>query len=451
MKHALGIDIGTTKICLVHFDLDTFEMLNLKSVDNSSTTACKDPSCHEQDPSAIWDLTLSLLTEMQGSLSSVQFIAITGQMHGVLLLDEDNQPATNFITWRDARFPAENTPEGFDQVNGCQLRTGYGANSVLGLVRSMGRDFSGCKACSITSFVMGKLCGDYRIDESMAASFGVYDILNKRWNAEQLDSIGLDRGFFGEVVPSCTPVAPLLPTLCEQLGMFASVKVYSPIGDNQASVIGAIGFSHLGVINIGTSGQLSVPGNQMHFSPSIEVRPLVGHGYMQVYSSLCGGWAYAYLKDFCKDLLSQFGYEASDREIFNVLDRKAAESLPGETLLVDTSFLGTRENHSLRGSITQVGTTNFTIAHLAQGFIKGILRELHHTQISMEGIPFLVASGNAVRKSPVMKQAIEEEFGLACKFPPFLEEASVGSILASHSHLDGKDRILHYYSMHYAR
>ncbi|NBK23595.1 MAG: hypothetical protein EOM68_16395, partial [Spirochaetia bacterium] len=82
MKHAIGIDIGTSKICVLLFDLDAFKTIAIKSVPNTSTKEALPNTHHEQDPEAIWGLVASLFDEMKECFGSVELIAITGQMHG---------------------------------------------------------------------------------------------------------------------------------------------------------------------------------------------------------------------------------------------------------------------------------------------------------------------------------------------------------------------------------
>ena len=123
------------------------------------------------------------------------------------------------------------------------------------------------------------------------------------------------------------------------------------------------------------------------------------------------------------------------------MDILAQENMNCDTLEVNTLFLGTREDPEKRGSIQNIDTNNLSIANFAYGFIQGILKELHHPSILLNDVPFMVASGNAVRKSPLMKQAIEKEFGLPCKIPPFLEEATIGAILLGFSYGNGNETV----------
>ena len=445
-RYALGIDIGTSKVCVVVFDIDLLGVIATYSAPNTATVSTlASSSLHEQDPEGIWRICVTLIQQIPSSLGKIESISITGQMHGLLILDEQHIPTINFITWRDGRLSKASANLDYCAENGCCIRVGYGASTLLALNESSLLDEESYTVCSITSFIMGRLCGDYRVDETLAASFGIFSLEKSDWNYNQIDELGLNRNLFGPIVPSCTPVAPIDRNVANLLNLCEDVMIYAPLGDNQASVLGSIGFLDAGVINIGTGGQLSIPSAKRKGSKSIEIRPIPGIGFLQTYSSLCGGWAYEYLKDFCKDLLFTFGIRISDREIFSMLDSLVELQDGHENLVVDTRFLGTRENPSQLGSITHIDTRNFKIASLATAFIRGIVQELHHPDVPLMGISFIVASGNAVRKSSVMRRFIENEFGCSCKLPPFTEEACVGSIIACIAHEEGKNRIQQFY------
>ena len=246
MNRAIGIDIGTSKICLLVFDLDSFTVIACESVDNTATIELLPKSHHEQDPIKIWELVISLFDRVKEQTDFVSLIAITGQMHGVMIIDGDNKPITNFITWRDNRYPVASSSEADALSNGCSMHVGYGANTVLGLLKESKITSKGCRVISIATFIMGMLCDSYCIDETFAASFGVYDIINRRWNQSQMTNLGLPPDLFGEVVPSGTPMGFILPSFAKRFGIPDRVQVCSPVGDNQASIIGSIGFSRLG-------------------------------------------------------------------------------------------------------------------------------------------------------------------------------------------------------------
>ncbi len=454
MNQAIAIDVGTSKISLVQFDISSMQVIHSVSEENYSLVPLPDHHKHEQDPERIWNIVQGLLKQFP-LRSSVEFVTITGQVHGILLVDDAFKPRTNLMTWRDCRNKTNTVGSNYKLQNGCLVQKGYGGSTLKVLLEEGDQVFADdVQVCTITSFVMGRLCGCYAIDESIAATLGVYDIGSKRWNAAQLEELGIPLSLFPPVVPSSAIMGTLLPLVALELGLKETVAVCAPIGDNQASFIGSLGFCPAGLINIGTGGQISVPCTELTDNPSIEIRPLPEDGYIQVYSSLCGGWAYSYLKDFCKDMLVSFGASVTDKAIYEKLDQLALNADPSHALLVDTQFLGVREVPDTFGKISHIDTSNFTLENLSRAFLEGIVRELHPMQICTDSMEFLVASGNAVRKSPLMVTLIQSEFGCPVKIAPFLEEASIGSILSSAVLFGGtqiREHIHSFYTMHFNR
>ncbi len=454
MNQALAIDIGTSKISLMQFDISSMQVIHSASEENNSLVPLPDHHKHEQDPEKIWSIVQGLLRQFP-SRTSVEFVTITGQVHGILLIDDAFKPRTNLMTWRDCRNRTNPVGSNYKLQNGCLVQKGYGGSTLKALLEEGEQVVNDdVQVCTITSFVMGRLCGCYAIDDTIAATLGVYDIRNKRWNTAQLEELGIPLSLFPPVVPSSAIMGTILPTVALESGLRETVAVCSPIGDNQASFIGSLGFCPAGLINIGTGGQISVPCTEITDNPSIEIRPLPENGYLQVYSSLCGGWAYSYLKDFCKDVLVSFDSSVTDRAIYEKLDQLALDADPLHALLVDTQFLGVREAPDTFGKISHIDTSNFTLGNLSRAFLEGIVRELHPPQIRTDSMGFLVASGNAVRKSPLMVDLIQSEFGCPVKIAPFLEEASVGAVLSSAVLFDDeriREHVHRFYTMHFNR
>lgn len=451
MKHALAIDIGTTKISLVHFNLSTMKVVHAVSEDSNSAVPLEDQRMHEQDPEKIWALVQRLMLQLPDR-SDIELIAITGQVHGILLLDETNTPRTNLITWRDTRNPINPVGKNYKSKNGCLVQRGYGGSTLPILLKDKTLfDGSALQVTTITSFIMGRLSGSYVIDESVAATLGVFDIKAKKWNTKQLLELGIPLSLFAPTVPSSSIIGTILSPVAQDLGLNKEVKISAPIGDNQAGFIGSLGFCSAGLLNIGTGGQISVPIHEIAVEPSMEIRPLPDGSFMQVYSSLCGGWAYAYLKDFVKRICADFGFTLSDAAVYDKLNELAKEVGPSQTLRVDTQFLGVREVEDILGKITAIDTSNFTLGHLARAFLEGIVRELNPRNMNTEEMRFLVASGNAVRKNPVMLSIIEAEFSCPVRVAPFLEEASIGAILSCAALQDERERkrILNFYGKHF--
>jgi sedoheptulokinase len=207
------------------------------------------------------------------------------------------------------------------------------------------------------------------------------------------------------------------------------------VGDNQASFLGAAEEPGRTVlVNVGTGSQCSLATGYVppaHLPPGAELRPLCGERYLYVGSALCGGRAFALAKDFFAQCARFLGMEPDDSAVYAAMDRLLLKENPPPSearLQVDTRFAGTRRNPLLRGKITEIGTDNFTPAHLLWGLVEGMAQELcEFYRESGETRGLLVGAGNGLRKNTALRQALERLFGMPLAIPPYCEEAARGA------------------------
>lgn len=436
MNIILSLDIGTSKIAALAFDCRRGETVAVAAVDNKSGVDGLSSGRHEQSPEIISNQCLELLQKLTNSnkfpVYAVKAIAISGQMHGVLLADKSLKPLTNLITWCDQR--AAELTAGIDRSGwpfertGCYLHPGYGGATLAVLVLE-NKIPPGTIALTIADYVAAKLCGVPATEPTHAASWGIMDIRNNRWDTEIIDHLQIP----AEVLPEIKNSSSILGTLNCDIGLADSVKVCSPLGDNQASFIGTCGLENdTLLLNLGTGGQISLPCRDFFVHETLETRPMPFGGFLLVGASLCGGRSYALLKDFFKETVYEFtGKELGDGELYWIMDRMAIET--EHALNVDTRFAGTRMEPLKRGCINSIGVDNLTPAALSRGFMLGMIKELCTMMPPemLKDFSKVMASGNAVRKSPLARQMISEELEMRCELTHSKEEAAAGAALAA--------------------
>ncbi|MHC4874488.1 MAG: FGGY family carbohydrate kinase, partial [Planctomycetota bacterium] len=114
----LSIDIGTSKICVMAVNCTDKKVIDSISAPNFYDIEGLPIGHHEQDPNKIFECVMTLLQELinNNNLQSlVSGICVTGQMHGVMLADNDIVPQSNLITWRDQRFHPQDIEEYFTE------------------------------------------------------------------------------------------------------------------------------------------------------------------------------------------------------------------------------------------------------------------------------------------------------------------------------------------------
>ncbi len=420
----LGLDVGTTTLSAVLLDESSLRPLARRTLAHSAFLS-GEPYEKIQDPERIAGLADRLISEITSGWPPVSAIGLTGQMHGVLYTDREGRAVSPLYTWQDGRGNLPGTDgrrfaDILSEKTGYPLSSGFGCVTHAHLLRAGGLSPDARQLCTIHAWLGMRLTGRKTplLHASDAASIGCFDLSEGCFDRRALSSIG------PEYFPETTGRACLIGETP------SGAKVFTAVGDNQASFLGATaGAQDAVLVNIGTGSQVSmrVPGPVS--CPGCEARPLDGGDFLLVGAPLCGGRAYAILEKFLRECAALAGFNTDSLyEKMNGL----AQSAPANPLTVNTAFCGTRADPDLRGSITGLTEDNFTPAHLIHGLLTGMADELHGYYLSMlkaTGSPAsrLISSGNAVRRNPALQRILSDVFALPITLPPFEEEAALGA------------------------
>ena len=426
-KLAVGIDIGTTTISAVVYDIDNKEQLESYTIPHNSYVYSNVFS--EQSVSIIMEKAEKLLNHILNSYENIISIGLSGQMHGIIYIDADGNSVSNLINWQDKRADksladGKNVCQKILNKTGEHISTGYGIathyyNMLNGNVPSEAVSF-----CSIMDYFGMKMCGLKKpiIHTSVAASFGLFDVKTGNFKHEKLSLLGISK----EILPEVTDKSIII-------GKCRDIPVSIALGDNQASFLGSVSQNkNTMLVNIGTGAQISAVSDYIESNGDIELRPLIEGKYLVCGSALCGGFAYSMLESFFKSYTVALGVEESSQyKVMNKLASSAYES--GEDgLLVDVSFFGKRSDPNVRGSIKMIDRQNFTPSSLVLGVLNGMCNELYELY---EAFPTrankIIASGGAVRNISVLKKLIAKRFDASVSVNQIKEEASTGVALFS--------------------
>lgn len=439
----LSIDIGTSNICAMLYDLELFRPVHIISCGNDTVLQSSNADCHEQDPDKTaglcWELIRKITRKLQSeTVGSLCGICITGQMHGVLLVDENLKPVRPLVTWRDRRENSivfRGKDSDIRERNGCDLNSGYGG---LTLRRWVGEELVSeeCVALNICGYIAALLTGVLTIDVTHAAGWGIYDVINGNWNPDLISRLGIPRTILPDVPASHGIIGTVKPVMARQLGLAPDIPVFMPLGDNQAGYLAATGMKRgRAVINLGTGGQISIPTDEFCNFPQLETRPLPFGGYIIVGASLCAGWAFAYLERFFRLVARDiFGINPPENAVFERISRIACDAPRGANgLFLDPRFMGDRNNTGIHGSIQNINTENFTPGNLAAACLEGMVRELYDLSkhVDCTQITEIVAIGNTVIRNPHIVSIIEDLFKTPCILSNLIEETACGAALAA--------------------
>ena len=423
MSTLIGLDIGTTSISAVAAEVSSGALLRSVTVPNDGILPSPDGVSRLQDPVRIVETALGLKESLAAEFSPVAAIGVTGQMHGILYLDRAGRAVSPLYTWQDGRgnLPyGKSTYAAHLSTRSCYpLASGFGLvthfiNREQGLVPSEAVTF-----CTIQDYIALLLARRKTplLHASDAASFGCFDLEAHTFDRFAMEKLGFDNAF----LPAVTAETAII-------GQDGSIPVAAAIGDNQASVLGSLRENADILVNIGTGSQVSAVVSAPVPFPAGTVRPYVDGKFLLAGSPLCGGRAYALLHRFFARCAELFGGDG--RDIYTVMNDMAAEQPEDHSLTVDTRFCGTRNDPALRGALSEISEDNFTPEQLTRGVLWGMtaeLRGLYGEMPLLSPATGLVGSGNAVRKNPVLRRYLEEQFNLPLKLPVHREEAAFGA------------------------
>jgi len=429
---ALGLDIGTTSISAVVFE-DSAGVLAARTVKNDSFLEGA-PWERIQDPQKIRATAMAVVGELLTAFPDVEAIGVTGQMHGILYLNNQGEPVSPLYIWQDGRgsLPYNEHKSWADylsEVTGYPLATGYGLvthawNLQHGLVPE-----AAVKLCTIHDYLAMLLAGKTVpvTEPTDAASLGMYDLKNCRFDPEALKKAGIDPAILPEVVSD--------PHLgCGEFG----IPVFNAIGDNQASFLGATGGrTDVLLINMGTGGQISVYSPEYLETNTLETRPFPEVGWLLVGASLCGGRSYALLETFFRETVKMVTGE--EVNAYEAMDHALENTTPADIPVVSPLFQGTRKNPSLRGCITGLTPDNFTPVHLLQGLMQGMADELYgmyqgYLDKGGTAPAAMIGSGNGLRKNRHLCRVFEKTFGCPLMLSHYQEEAACGAAIYAAKH-----------------
>ena len=243
----IGLDVGTTGVKAVAITADG--EVTGKAVERYKLRMPR-PGWAEQDPEAWWRATKRALARLEGEPVA---IGLTGQMHGLVCLGQDNRVLRPAILWNDQRTGAECAEiesklglERLIELTGNRALTGFTAPKLLWLRAhepDIYRQIS--HICLPKDYVRMRLTGRNATDVSDASGTLLFDVARRKWSDELLDALELPADW----------LPPALESHESSGHTPAGVPVAAGAGDQAAGAlgVGVVGSGPLSVV-LGTSG-----------------------------------------------------------------------------------------------------------------------------------------------------------------------------------------------------
>ncbi len=260
-----GIDLGTSSVKLLLCDKDGRV---IKIVTKEYPLSFPHEGWSEQNPEDWYEKTVEGLKELfSGSDGSMLGgISFGGQMHGLVMLDENDKVIRPAILWNDNRSTDECRWLN-EEIGRCKLTEmtaniafpGFTAPKILWVKKHEPENFLRCKKIMLPKdYLAYRLCGVFCTEPSDASGMLLYDVKNGYWSSEMLELCGINEDMLPKIYPSYAPVGRLKEELVKEIGCARAV-IAPGAGDNAAAAVGmgVVGGGKCSV-SVGTSGTVFI-------------------------------------------------------------------------------------------------------------------------------------------------------------------------------------------------
>ncbi len=443
----LGIDVGTTgsKALLVEPD---------GAIRASATTEYPFQTPHplwaEQEPETWWRATVEsirrVLAESDTRAEAIAAVGLTGQMHGLTLLDAAGEVLRPCIMWNDQRTAAQcatiTERVGAERVlhlTGNPVLPGFTAPKILWVREHEPEVYARVAHVLLPKdYVRYRLTGGFWSDVSDSSGTSLFHVGERRWSDEMLDALEIPRGWMPEVTESPVASATISAAGAAATGLLAGTPVVAGGGDQAAQAVGT-GIVAEGVVSVtlGTSGVVFAASDTYRVEPQGRLHafchavPGMWH-LMGVMLSAAGSFRWY------RDVLGtaeQAEASASGRDAYDLLTESAAGVAPGcEGLLFLPYLSGERTPYPdphARGVFFGL-TLRHGKAHLTRAVLEGVTYGLRDSLELMRDLGLQIeqvrASGGGAR-SPLWLQMLADIFGSEIATVNVTEGAAYGAAL----------------------
>ena len=445
MRYLIGIDLGTSGTKTVLFDEDGN---TLKSHTVEYPMQQPKNGWAEQDPEDWYRASVETLKAVTDGIdaSKIAGIGISGQMHSLVLLDENNEVIRPAILWCDGRTAKECEEiteligrERLIEITANPALTGFTASKILWVKNNEPENYARVRHILLAKdYVRFRLTGEYATDVSDASGMQLLDIANRCWSDEVLEKLDIKKEYLAKVYESAEVTGYVTAEASKLTGVPEGTPVAGGAGDNAAAAVGT------GVVEdgkafttIGTSGVVFAHTKEMHIDPKGRVHTFccaVPGEWHVMGVTLAAGLSLKWFRDnLCKDEIAVA--ETMGAEPYYLMDKEAEQSPIGCNKLLYMPYLMAERTPHLdpdcRGGFVGLSAMH-TKRDMLRAVMEGVvysLRDCCEVLKEMGVTSEDMAACGGGGSSPLWRSMLADTFGMKVKTVTSKEGPALGAAI----------------------
>ena len=285
----IGLDLGTSAMKLLLMDTEG-KIQN--TVTKEYPLEFPQHGWSQQDPAAWKKALMEGVPELLAGFDAGQIAGIGcgGQMHGLVVLDENDNVIRPAILWNDGRTAKQvdylNNEIGKDKLSAWTANiafAGFTAPKILWMKENEPENFAKISKIMLPKdYINYILTGVHSCDYSDASGMLLLDVEHKCWSKEMLDICGISEALMPGLYESYDCIGTVKPEIAAKLGIPASTKLCAGAGDNAAAAVGTGVVGEGGCnVSLGTSGTVFISSEKFGVDPN---------NALHAFAHADGGW-----------------------------------------------------------------------------------------------------------------------------------------------------------------
>lgn len=449
VNYLVGIDLGTsaTKTVLFNENGDIIASASMEYPMYQPQNGWAEQKPEDWKKAALETIG-KVVKESGVDKTDIKGLGISGQMHGLVMLDEGGEVIRPSIIWCDQRTAKECEEitqkvgqERLIEITANPALTGFTASKILWVRNNEPENYKKCRHILLPKdYVRYVLTGEFATEVSDASGMQLLDVPNRCWSDEVLEKLEIDKSLLAKVYESVEVTGTILPEIAEITGLSTDTIVVGGAGDNAAAAVGTgIVKEGKAFTTIGTSGVVFAHSDKITIDPKGRVHTFCcavpGAWHVMGVTQGAGLSLQWFRNQFCQDYIQKAKEENKDAYDYINAD---IDSVPiGSNHLIYLPYLmGERTPHldpDSRGvffGLSAIHTRKDMLRAVMEG-VSYSLKDCNDILVEMGvNVDEMMACGGG-GKSPIWRQMLADMYYCDVKTVTAKESAALGvAILA---------------------